>query len=432
MRVQHLAHWNIEGDVLGMEDYVGDLLDQTYRTIIASRGSTLPHGSIVLCARFEDRYGGHKILAIGKVTNKTSVATGRIRVRVDPFLALSSPIDLATVRSKSDHYVSRALGEAFLADPLSPKLFTRRTKDRLLSAISEVNPQAESILADLSQGNQGRVSGIAGMRLREERDAVSTAFQLAGIEIPDRSYPADPMSARTNLPFATLELPSSSLSNEDDLIAHDLRRFDEDMSRYALSPAAYRFVDNGFTLTVINVNRKPLEQALGVDLVYFDSIRNQATAVQYKRLERVRTNGQAQWIYRRKAELRRQLALMLQPTRPVATSSADWRLSPCPTFFKFVRAEDFDPGDQRLLRGMYVPSEYLALGMQDATFNTGPRGGFRIGCENTRYLTRSVFVELVRRGWIGTVPEDQPDLGEAVAQLAKDHEVVFAILSRAN
>ena len=431
MSQSHLAYWNVEDDILGWDDSLGDLVDQDYRTIIVASGARLPERSIVLCAASANSHRRNRILAIGKVTRKTPVATRRKVVRVDPFLVLSEPMDVDLLKGQVDHYVRRALDEAELGDPLLPKLFTTRSKDLILSVMSESSREVRRVLASLTQDDT-RVTGRVGRRLNEERDAVHTAFEFAGIELPAQSFSERTCDIRTDSPFAASNLPSSALVYEDDIIGYDLSRFDIDMSRYALSPAAYVVSDNEIRLTIVNVNRKELEQVHGVDLVYYDNSTKQATAVQYKRLESVKEDTRrTRWIYRRRDELERQLELMSQPSRSGARASIDWRITPSPTFFKFVQAMDFDPSDQRLLRGMYVPSEYLKLGIKDRTFNTGTRGGFQIGYDNTRYLTRGVFVELVRRGWIGTVKTDESTLGQMVEKLAEEHEVIFAMRSRA-
>lgn len=431
MRHLHLALWNIEDDVLGLNDYEEYLPDQDYRTIIVSSGTRLPVGSIVLCAQYRSHSIGTRIVAIGRVTRRTSVSTRRKAVRVEPFYALDTPIALAELRSQVDHYVCRALDEAEQGGPLVPKLFTSRSKDRILSVMSDKNREVTSILAALTQ-DATPIVGDVGRRLNEERDAVRTVFEFADIELPTQSFDERTGGIRTNAPFTASNLPASALVNEDDLIGFDLSRFDLDVSRYPLSPAAYVVRDEEIQLTIINVNRKELEKVHGVDLVYYDNIKRQATAVQYKRLDPIRDGtDRTLWVYRRRDELEKQLELMSRPSRTAARNSKDWRITPSPTFFKFVRSTDFDPSDQRLLRGMYVPSGYLELGINDGTFNTGARSGFQISYDNTRYLTRSVFVELVRRGWIGTVKTDDSTLGQMVEKLAEDHEVVFAIRSQA-
>ena len=60
-----------------------------------------------------------------------------------------------------------------------------------------------------------------------------------------------------------------------------------------------RFNGPDYELIVFNVNKKPLEVALGVDLVYFDTIHNVFTLVQYKRLDQESAPlGSRDWISR--------------------------------------------------------------------------------------------------------------------------------------
>ena len=429
MQRQRLVHWNIDPDVIYGD---GDLEYQRYRTVIASSATAPPIGSIVLCAEFEVYAKGHLVLAVGYVRQKSPGTTRRRRVRLEPFYTLETPIDLNSISKGFDHYVAKALEEAIFADALSPKLYTDRSSQIILNALTQASREIEHLVGKLYR-NRAPIRGIDGRRLREERDAVGIAIELAGISQQGRplSDPSDDI--RVGEPFGALRLRSSSIVNEDDLIAYDLSQFDVYSTVRPLSPAAYIVEDQDIRLTVINVNRKTLERVHGVDLVYYDEITDQATAVQYKRLKyetRVGKKGKSKWVFRRKEELERQLQLMQYPSRPSPVSLCDWRISPCPTFFKFVKDEIFDSDDPGLLKGMYVPSDYLALGIKDGSFNTGVKSGFEITYTNTRYLSRSVFVELVRKGWIGTSRIDKSDLGKMVAELAECHEVVFGIRSR--
>ena len=120
----------------------------------------------------------------------------------------------------------------------------------------------------------------------------------------------------------------------------------------------------------------------------------------------------------------------MQPhTAAPAVTADDWRLSSSPNFLKFVKAEDFNLYSNTLLEGMYVPDEYLRLAIREDKFQTGPRGGFRIGYRNTRYFTSNTFIALVRQGWIGTREIDRSALAHDAAFLAQDHKVVLAIRS---
>ena len=223
------------------------------------------------------------------------------------------------------------------------------------------------------------------------------------------------------MPFGVSFAPHN-IDNEDDLIAADLRRFDSSVKLQELAGAMVRVYDDRLCLTIISVNRKALEQVHGVDLIYYDHIEDTAVGVQYKRLEHVGSSSvdrtSSEWIYRNKAEIMRQLDLMSSESFSDVMSADDWRLSSSPNFFKFVCASDFDPNRRDILKGMYVPDGYLRLGIQEGKFQTGLRGGFRIGYSNTRYFTSNTFIELVRRSWIGTRKTDRSVLAQKVATLA--------------
>jgi hypothetical protein len=127
-----------------------------------------------------------------------------------------------------------------------------------------------------------------------------------------------------------------------------------------------------------------------------------------------------------RTELDEQLQRMdIGPNEPV--NSQDWRMAPSPFWFKFVRAEDFTPGDPFVLKGMYVPADYLRLALADGSLRTGPRTGFEVTYTNTRFLPREVFVELVRRSFAGTTRAGTHAVVEVAAQRARTHEVVLAL-----
>ncbi len=113
------------------------------------------------------------------------------------------------------------------------------------------------------------------------------------------------------------------------------------------------------------------------------------------------------------------------PNEPV--NSQDWRMAPSPFWFKFVRAEDFTPGDPFVLKGMYVPADYLRLALVDGSLRTGPRTGFEVTYANTRHLPREAFVELVRRGFAGTTRTGTRAVVQVAAERARTHEVVLAL-----
>ena len=426
-----VALWNIEDDVL---QAAASSYRKDYVTLIAASDNAPPVGTIVICGHsFFAPIG--TICALGKVYRKQPISTARVRSRIQPLYLLEHPIDSEKledyVARHFNHHVNRALQEAIGSFELYPKRFTERSSLEIMEALRDASNEASAIL-DRLLTDLPVLPDLDEFRLQEERDAVSTAIRFAGLSQRASPRPSSAEQLEPGMPFGVSFAPHN-IDNEDDLIAADLRRFDSSVELQEISGAMVRVYDDHLCLTVICVNRKPLEQVHGVDLIYYDHIEDTAVGVQYKRLERVGSSSvdrtSSEWIYRNRAEILRQLDLMASESFSDAIAADDWRLSSSPNFFKFVCASDFDPNRRDLLKGMYVPDGYLRLGIQEGKFQTGPRGGFRIGYSNTRYFTSNTFIELVRRSWIGTRTTDRSALAQKVAALAADDEVVLAIRS---
>lgn len=111
--------------------------------------------------------------------------------------------------------------------------------------------------------------------------------------------------------------------------------------------------------------------------------------------------------------------------RPLSepVDAADWRIVGNPFWFKFVRTDAFQPNDRRVLKGMYVPAAYLRLDVAAEAFR-GPYGGFSLGFENVRYLTREPFIELVQRHYIGSTRSSNKEIAKLIQDVAPENDVV--------
>ena len=285
----------------------------------------------------------------------------------------------------------------------------------LLEALTNWDNEFGPWVTSAQRPRQRRRDANAASRV-EARDAVGLAGIIAGVPVLGSQLRSVPTDDETLLQSVLVNAHRSD--TEEDLLPDELRRFDGFAKRtmYSASTAVFRSHDT--QLTVFNVNKKAFEVVLGVDLVYWDTINDVFTLVQYKRMERgpaVAGNSDV-WIYSRENELRDQLTLMpALDLRP--ENSADWRMTGSPFWFKFVRSDAATVQDDRLLGGMYVAAEYLRLALDDGSLKTGPRGGFRVTFQNTRHLDRDSFVHLVKSGLIGTMAAQTADLHRVVADL---------------
>ncbi|MEG9227588.1 hypothetical protein [Aeromicrobium sp. Sec7.5] len=275
---------------------------------------------------------GLEVIGLGVVHQVDAVATRKDRVRVQPLIQID-PVPVGRI----ENYIEANLGkrpDLNIPPPLRAQTLGALVADQLLEALRSLSPEVAAFLAKLAEADL-RVEGQAGQRMREERDAITTAIDLADMEIPaplnidDNPTPDSPLS---------LVLPEHVMYDiEDDLIAVDLRRFDGRGELKMSSGSAASFRDNRFRLTILNVNRKRLEKVTGVDLIYFDATAGTFTLVQYKRQEPRRNSkpGEERWAYTAESEIKKSLSRMGSAHARMA-HTGDFRLTPSPYWFKFV------------------------------------------------------------------------------------------------
>lgn len=255
----------------------------------------------------------------------------------------------------------------------------------------------------------------------EERDAVLLSLEIAGLP---RALMARPSSARAH--FLTGSEPDADLAEveiiEDQILLHDTQLFpgwDRDRDG-DLAGIGYAFHDRegDRRLTIMNVNRAPLETTTGVDLVYYRHEPDAFVLVQYKRL----VEEQSGWLYRpsgdrnfaperkRMVDLRARLGL----PGPAFSGPDEFRLTGEPFYFKFCSSRLVDQSSDQLIRGMYIPLGFFDL-LEASGGLTGPRGGIAIGWDNAgRWLDNTTFTHLVADAWIGTYGQASRQMAEVI------------------
>ncbi|MFD2340666.1 hypothetical protein FGG90_10880 [Clavibacter tessellarius] len=369
---------------------------------------------------------GSVIQALGIVRTVSRVASERRRLKIEPLLFVDSLMWSEFLDSLTRGEMSRAptsmpdeLRPLKLAPTVAAALLTYlRQQSEIATWLDELQPQA-----DLSDEER--------LIFSETRDAVSLAIDIAavaGVETSPLNNSPRGVDAQDLL--ASILKTAHLADSEEDLIPLDLTRLDKDTEAVRVSGHVGQLKGIDYNLVVFNVNKKPLEVALGVDLVYWDVENNVFTLVQYKRLDpEIGEAGIKDWLYKGKSEIERQLELMVEPIEDM-TKSVNWRIG-SPYWFKFVRKDAAIFNEMKLLKGMYVPADYLRLALKDGTFETGPNGGFRIGYQNCRRVTRATFVDLVQRGLIGTRETQSADMRKIIGDLtAGGRSAIVAMKTR--
>jgi DNA-binding TFAR19-related protein (PDSD5 family) len=198
--------------------------------------------------------------------------------------------------------------------------------------------------------------------------------------------------------------------HEDNVIMHDVNvvpGFTKIRTSYT-GKAIFR--NSREQLTVFTANKLPLEQAFGVDLIYFNDTKGNIVMVQYKMLEYA--NGD-DWVFRPDSQFKSELSKM--HISNLTRKADDYRMCDNPFYFKFVRRRDSDVSKSIHLSLGHL-NHYLSSGE-----SFGPHDGTRISYNALKgqYLREGDLVKLIQSGYIGTHRADSDLLIQIIEKIAE-------------
>jgi hypothetical protein len=314
-----------------------------------------------------------------------------------------------------------------VASRLDGGALTKKAGDAVLAAIAKLRPDAAETLTRLlgeATGSGPPLSGPGLQAAAQEADAVRLAIDIFGLPRGELG------EARPDGLSSFVDVLSDLRTAEDPAIVYDSMRF-LDFDRLDHPSGVVRFSKGDERLTVINVNRQPLERTTGADLIYVNGTTESFVLVQYKTFRREGEHS-SHLVYRPDAQLEAELARMRKIGRgSKIDSDAGFRLHPGCCFLKIckpVASLGHDP--RELVSGMYLPLEYYDL-LAEFDVVKGPRGGIALTYETVpRYLNNALFVLLIRGGWIGSRGASTRRLTAIVlAGLTDSHSVTIAAAS---
>jgi len=346
--------------------------------------------------RRQDSSASRSIVAVARIRGSARPTSTDDRVMVAEPNLLDEPVTAQDLLAELPAPLRREVRQATRSVAVE---LPGPTGDAVVEALVRLRPGIGATVRRLRREDldDRPVSGSEGEILVLERDAVRLAMSIAGVD-------AEPLQEWTGSSPADGFLPNLAYeAHEDVLLAYDAARFAGLTALPSERPDWILFGDGRNHIRVASVNNTPLEQTLGVDLIYRHIEADAFVLVQYKRMTR---DGRSRWFYRPDRELDEQLQQMRTINDAATTgagSPATWRLHPNGFVLKLVRQPVvFDPGGDRLLPGLYLPLEYLDELLADPSTLTERRAR-RLGYDTVdRYLTSDLFVALVRHGWIGT------------------------------
>jgi hypothetical protein len=384
-------------------------------------GDPLQAPAIVLVVR------ENSIVGVGMLERGAKMTTFERRISVGDLELISQPLDIGWLLTRVASRVRRHARETFrVGGPVPPATWLE------VRAVLDAVPDLRALIARLDHRAVPppwvhETDRRARQVLEQEQDAVGLALSLGGLE---RGALASWAPAEEPLPFLAglehVELREDQLLFQDTLVFGDWDR------RNVNGLWAEFWSPEGRRVTVMNVNRHPLETTLGVDLIYYSHPHDAFTLVQYKRMrwERRTSRVGRDPVYRpaHDRNLARQITRMRRVEKgggvdPVGRM-VDYRLGRSTCFLKVCRP-DLDLGASELSRGMYMDLDLWALVLAYLSeTETNPAISFDRG---TRYLTNTEFIDLVRKGWIGSRDVTSAKIMRYVdAELRGRHSVTLA------
>jgi len=362
-------------------------------------------------------------ITIGSRGQLNQAGSGLSPLKLDRSEPLETPISLdqllEEVPKKSKSYLVKRFA--------SGGLLTEKGFEAMVDAIRKIAPQASPLLDRYGKERRehlGRLSSGVRQALAYQKEAISTALSIAGID----RHPLQEWSPADNQPVSFLDgLPSARL-REDPMVVSDLTHLPgfEMLKTYPYGAAV--FESSTARLTVILANRQPLEEQTGTDLIYFNETFQSFVMVQYKAMDK-KNSGPARFYFSSDRNLPQEIARMdalatqLTSCTP-NTSHQGFRLTENPFFIKLCPRIVFNPDDIGLTPGMYLPLDYWKL-LETSPDILGVEDGRQITYENVgRYFDNTEFITVVAKAWVGTTPSQSAILQEAIRQTLKTGKAV--------
>lgn len=244
-----------------------------------------------------------------------------------------------------------------------------------------------------------------GMILNDERDALGLSLDIAGIERKSILSKIDDKKIETA--ECIINAIDSIENHEIDMLHLDVQIFASLLNE--TSPHYAKFSDDrNNSVRVMITDKTKIETVTGVDLIIVDLKHNNYLMLQYKRMDKIDSDG---WkynitassnIHKQLSDMEKYKSLVEQHTSAGDDLDVwDYRLNENPFYFKFCEGTTRGSTKDTLTPGITIAYDYLyrhfGLPLNAASKINGPIGYFN--CK--KYLSNTEFVMLMKEGWIG-------------------------------
>ncbi len=373
-------------------------------------------------------------IALGKRGYRAG--TDARRLNLDNIFKLTTVVTTNQLVDSFSVYIKEKLSENLDNGGLiTPKRF-----EYLLNRVCELAPETAPILSKYSKARTERIKSLSPKiqdTLAEQNEAVATAMTIAGI---NRKELQGWDVAENQTPTSFLDGLEKVRLREDSMVVSDLINLPGYKILKTTSFSSVVFENKKSKLTVVLANKLPLEEQLGVDLIYYNETFSCFLMIQYKAMEietiddnEIEKKDKYE-VYRfpnaqLTKEIERMNGMLLELKKAPANSEADgFRLNENPFFLKICPRISFNPDNISLIQGMYLPLEYWNILSNHPTMR-GPRGGKRLSYRNVRrYFDNTGFITMASGGWVGTNINQSKLLEKVIkSTLESGRSVVYAV-----
>jgi len=387
-----LSSWNEQPDKIYSDVFYNDEVKKTSSTVAFI--SKMPN----------------EINYIANFRRSKIVATNKVRVIFDVVIKLSVPLTFDFIIQNAERTMINSIRSVFDTKKTIQYLNENQIEEVIFSLSKIDENYTNYIKRILYRDRKLNVNNNKEYIIATERDALGLIFRLNDLnnEINNMvNWNIEEMSTPDYIRGLT-----TVNTREDHIIMHDLSCFGDWKMIRNYIPGGCTLSNGRKYISIMYANRAVIENNLGVDLIYYDHINRTYIFVQYKRL----AENARRYIYYPNSDknLKKEITLMENLESRLTKDNTDYRLNDQVFYFKFCD-ERQNVYTKDLSTGFYLPKDYFLLINE---LQRKEDGHINISYDTiTRYLTNTVFIDLIKYGLIGTKVNDSNLISNIIKEL---------------
>jgi hypothetical protein len=335
----------------------------------------------------------NEINYIARYRRDRIVATNKARVFFDLVLKIRTPLPLDFILTNSKDSMRNSLKNIFSDGQI--EIINENQWDEIVSSLIKFDLDNKELLDRIIMKDIKYDKTNRNYIVSTERDAIGMVLRIADLN-EELNKIAKWNIINCDTPYFLKHLGALNL-REDQLIINDFTCFGDLKVIKEYKNTICTLSNGRNTVSIIYANRTPLENNIGVDLIYYGHNYQTFIFVQYKRLAEEKKN----FIYRANNDksLIKELDRMNNLKTHIIEDEYDYRINNEIFYFKFCK-EKQDIFTKDMCQGFYIPKDFF-----DLIYNRQKKGNKSIIFSYDvveRYLNNTLFIELIKSGLIGT------------------------------